>query len=402
MKIRTLTILKKTGIILFLVSFGMGADFIRSQVTLGGYLLESKDASEDKPVYQHESVKLNLAKSGFAFNGAYRYSDLYYIRPSSYQSRNRLAMAELSYTIPQNWLKLSAGRSFVPMVDRALFYDGGMITYKMPRQFSIDAFGGWQVPNIFTEQMFDFDPDRFTTGGKFKYTGIKGVFGHVDFLKQGIDDNGSVGLELGGELPKRITVLSDAVFNFNTQGLSYIDLSSQLQVRKYDQVRVLFSWEDNDIDTTRYYEYLVNAAHMKVLAGYEMFFNRHLSASLDYGLLVYENFVGHLIYSHFHAYDAYIKCKSKFQSATNDFDVSGGYELELFRRLTLHAGTGYLSYELERDSKRKDAYYIESGVEVIVLKTLKILVNYEFLNNTTYNSDQRIFFGCYFNHFKRL
>jgi hypothetical protein len=167
-------------------------------------------------------------------------------------------------------------------------------------------------------------------------------------------------------------------------------------------LRIQYAREDDGIDTTRYYEYLINEAHDRFSAGYYAFISHRLKVSLGYGLLMFEDFNGHLIDARILAYGAYAKWKSKIQTNTSSHDFSGGYAITLWERLKLQAGAGYLVYEFSGHDHEHNAIYVETGFDVFLLKGLSLSAEYEYLQNRIYSSDNRIFVGLNYNIYKRL
>jgi hypothetical protein len=369
---------------------------------MGGYLMDSKETRQDGNVYHFESVDLTARKNGFGFHTACRYSNLPRSRPSAYENLNRLSIAELSYTSPHKSLSFFGGRTFRPLVNRTLFYDGGGFSYQKTGLFKADFFAGWEVPTPYNADFINISQESLAGGMKLKINPTRTFYLGMDALKANQTDNGSVSLHTGKRFGRRITIAGAVVFDFNGERISYFDLTGAFRFRERDVLRLYCGREDPDVDTVNIYENLVLKAHDLYSIGYYAYINQFLQFSLDYGLLLYQDFTGNLISAKCMAFDGYFKVEYRTGNPATALDLSGGYDFSLTRRLSLNANAGYLLYELDRE---KDDYYacrLGSGITGTLVKKLRLSLEYIFLMNRRYTYDHRMSLKLNYNFFSRL
>lgn len=394
--------LKNPILFLALVACAARADYINSTVSLGGYMLDAKDATHDGSFYQMERVNVSALKDGLELRVAYGYSDFYEARPNTYQNSNRLALANVSYAPGLEGLKIKAGRDFMPMVERSLYYDGGAVKYQYQGVVQGELFGGYGVPTVYQSDIADFNSDKALIGGKLNYTPISQVIMHLDGLVNGTSDDGSLGGDIQGRIGDRITLSANSVFRLDSNYFSHAELSLLTRVRKNDQFQLRYGIQEQKIDSTRNYDYFVNKSHQFLLSGYNFAWSNKISADLDYGLLIYDDTLGQMVDFKLNLFGCFAKVGQEFSTTTNALDLKLGYSNTYWSRLRIDMVGGYTRYDLDARKTGLEALEFSVQPTLILDHGLQITTSYEYLHNRLYASDNRFYIGVKESFFRGL
>ena len=368
------------------------ADYINSTVSLGGYVLDAKDANHDGDFYQMERVNLAVLKNGVGLHLAYSYSDFYDKRPNTYKNSNRLALANVNYSPMPGQLNVTAGRDFMPMIERSLYYDGGdaKLQYGV---MQAELFGGYGVPSVYQSDIVDFNSDRGLIGGKITYTPISALQVNFDGLVNGKTDDGSVGGNIRGRVGARVTLSANSVFRLDSNYFAHAQVAALVGIRKHDEFQFRAGMEETKVDSTRNYDYFVNKKHQFLFVGYLLSLNDKISANLDGGVLMYGDTLGETIDFQVNVYDFFARIGRETSTIPNLLDLRLGYGNVFGKYLRVDASGGYTQYDL--DQRKTDLKAVDFAVQPTVMlgHGFEVTASYEYLHNRLYDSDNRFFFG---------
>ena len=377
------------------------ADFIKSTVSLGGWVVDAKDGTQDGNFYQMERLNVAGLKEGMGFNLSYAHSDLYERRPNAYAQANRLALANLNYALAPDLLRIAAGRDFVPLVDRALYYDGGAARLQT-KGVRAELFGGYAVPDVYREDLVDLDADKALVGGKLTWTPLRALQIHLDGLVNGRYDDGSMAAEIQARPHGRVTLTGGAVYRRDSSGFSHADAAVLVRTRGEDEFHLRYGMENDRIDSSRYYYYFVDRAHRFLSGGYSLFVNRKIQVSLDYGLTYYGDVTAHLVDARIHAYGITLSAGKEWESVTDALNLGLGYEGFYYGRLRIAVDGGYSLYDLQDSKLDLTALDFSFRPGLALGRGFEVSAGYEFLHNRLYEADHRFFFGMKHVFFKGL
>lgn len=375
------------------VSAAARADYVNGAVSLGGYVLDAKDAPHDGNFYQMERVNVSALKDGVALRASYGYSDFYDKRPNTYVNSNRLALANASYTPPMGWLSVTAGRDFEPMIFRSLYYDGGDVRLRYNGIASAELFGGYGVPTVYQNEIFNFDSDAALIGGKLTYAPISALAIHLDGLVNGSQDDGTLGGDVQGNVVDRVTLSAASVFRLDSTSISRADIAATVRIREHDEAELHVGMLDEKIDSTRTYDYFVNPEHQYLMAGYTFAVNDDASFGLDYGLIQYSRSGGHSFAARVNAYGAFIKVGKEIGTIPKALDMRIGYSGTYLNRYRVDVSGGYVNYDVDDRNTGLRAYDFSLQPALLLPHGLEITAAYELLHNRLYDRDHRFFFG---------
>ena len=387
-----MNLLKSLGILAIAASSAR-ADYVNSTVSLGGYVLDAKDANHDGDFYQMERVNLAILKNGVGLHVAYGYSDFYDKRPNTYKNSNRLALANVNYSPIPGRLNVTAGRDFMPMIERSLYYDGGDAKLQYGSSVQAELFGGYGVPSVYQNKIVDFNGDRTLIGGKLTYTPISALQVQFDGLMNGKSDDGSLGGNVRGRIGDRVTLSANSVFRLDSNYFSHVNLTALKGIRKHDELQLRAGMEETKVDSTRIYDYFVNKKHEFLFAGYLLYLNDQISANLDGGVLMYGDTLGETIDFQANLYGFFARIGREFSSVPNALDVRIGYGNVFGRYLRVDASSGYTQYDLDPQKTGLKAMDFTVQPTVMLSHGLEVTASYEYLHNRLYDSDNRFFFG---------
>jgi len=381
-------------LILASVSAAARADYVNGAVSLGGYVLDAKDAPHDGNVYQMERINVSALKNGVALRASYGYSDFYDKRPNTYMNSNRLALANASYT-PANmgWLSVAAGRDFEPMIFRSLYYDGGDLRLRYNGIATAELFGGYGVPTVYQENVVDFDGDKALIGGKLTFAPISALAIRLDGLVNGTTDDGTLGEEVQGSLGDRVTLNASSAFRLDSSNFSQAEIAAVARVRSHDEAQIRYGMIDNRIDSTRTYDYFVNPEHQYLMAGYTLAVNEEASLAVDYGLIQYRRSGGQSFDARLNAYGAFLKVGKEIGTIPKALDMRLGYGGTFQSRYRIDVSAGYVNYDVDDQNTDLRAYDFSLQPTLLLPRGLEITAAYELLHNRLYDRDHRFFFG---------
>jgi hypothetical protein len=395
-------LLNKPVLILALFACAARADYINSTVILGGYVLDAKDVSHDGNVYQMARVNVSALKNNLELRINYGFSDFYEARPNTYQNSNRLGLANLSYTPGISGLKVKAGRDFMPMIERSLYYDGGAASIQYQNYVKVELFGGYGVPTVYQNDIFNFDSEQALVGGKISFTPTSALQIRFDGLVNGKQDDGSLGWDVLARLGERIRLLGNSVYRLDSSYFQHTEFAVQAQIRKNDLVQIRYGMQQQKIDSTRNYDYFVNKAHQYLNAGYVLSLSNKLSADFDYGLLMYDDTIGQAMSIQVNAYGFFVKSGQEFSTVSNAFDLRVGYSNTYWNRLDIQVAGGYTRYDLNARKTGLEAFDFSLQPSVHLGRGFTITASYEYLANPLYENDQRYFIGVKESFFRGL
>ena len=394
--------LNKPVLILALFAGVVRADYVSSTVSLGGYFLDAKDATHAGDLYQMDRVNVSALKDGLELRVAYGYSDFYEKRPNTYQNSNRLALANVSYATGLAGLKLKAGRDFMPMIERSLYYDGGQAKYQYKDFLQGELFGGYGVPTVYQSDLADFNSDKALIGGKLTYTPISAITLHFDGLVNGHTDDGSLGGAIQGRVNDRITLSANSVFRLDSSYVANAAFTTLVRFRKEDQLRLSTGIQEEKIDSTRNYDYFVNQAHRFFLTGYAFSWSDKLSADLDYGMLVYNDSLGQMIDFKVNLYGFFGLVGKEIGTTANAMDLRGGYGNTYWSRFRIDVAGGYTWYDLDSRNTGLEAFDFSLKPTLLLGMGFEVTMAYEYIHNRLYDRDQRYFIGVKESFFRGL
>lgn len=394
--------LQKPLILIALAACAVRADYINSTVSLGGYLLDAKDATHDGNFYQMERVNVSALKDGVGLHLAYGYSDFYDKRPNTYQNSNRLALANVNYAPGVDWATIQAGRDFVPMIERSLYYDGGDAKVRYQDKVQAELFGGYGVPTVYQSDLVDFNSDKALIGGKLTYTPMSALLIRLDGLVNGTSDDGSLGGEVQGHVGDRVTLSANSTFELDSNYFKQAGVSAITRIRKNDEFHLRYGYEQQKIDSTRNYDYFVNKDHQYVLAGYSFYWNDKLSAALDYGFLKYDDTVGQMVNVKVNAYGFFARVGKEFSTVTNALDLAAGYDNTYWSCFRIAVGGGFTQYDLDERKTDLKAYSVSVQPTVMLGHGFDVTMAYEYMHNRLYDNDNRYFVGIKESFFRGL
>ncbi len=383
----------KPILFLALAASAARADYVNSTVSLGGYVLDAKDATHDGTFYQMDRINVSALKDGLELHVAYGYSDFFEKRPNTYQNTNRLALANVSYAPGLDWLKIKAGRDFMPLIERSLYYDGGEAKLQYKGLVQGELFGGYGVPTVYESDVADFNSDRALIGGKLTYMPMPELLVHFDGLVNGVQDDGSLGGEIQGRLGDRITLSANSVFRLDSNYFAHAEFSALTRIRKHDQFQIRYGIQERKIDSTRNYDYFVNKTHQFLLTGYVFSWNSKVSADVDYGLLMYQDTVGQLVDVKVNLFGFFARVGQEFATTTNAFDLMAGYDNTYWSRFRIEVGGGYTRYDLDPRNTGLEALEFTVKPTLLVGHGFEVTMAYEYLHNRLYDTDNRYFVG---------
>ncbi len=390
-------------ILLVLIAGAAQADYINSTVTLGGYALDSKDATNSNDFYQMERVNVSALENGLDLHLAYGYSDFYEKRPNTYQTSNRLALANVGFTPAGiDGLRVEGGRDFMSLIDRPLYYDGAEARYQYQGFVQAELFGGYGVPTVYQSDLVDFNSDKALMGGKLTFTPLSQLLIHLDGLVNGRQDDGTLGGDIQGSLGDQVTVSANSVYRLDSNYFSRAEISVLASVVHRVQYQLRFGYQDEKIDSTRNYDYFVNQAHQYMLTGFVYSWNEKISADADYGVLMYTDTTGQLADFKLNVYGFFVGVSQEFATVTDAFDLTAGYSNTYWSRLRLDVAGDYTRYDLDPvniglkalDFSVAPTYFLGHGLEATV--------EYEYLHNRIYDSDNRFYVGIKESFFRGL
>jgi hypothetical protein len=380
-------------LVLASVSAAARADYVNGAVSLGGYVLDAKDAPHDGDFYQMERINVSALKNGVALRAAYGYSDFYDKRPNTYMNSNRLALANASYTPPMGWLSVGAGRDFEPMIFRSLYYDGGDVRLRYNGMASAELFGGFGVPTAYQEDIFNFERGAALIGGKLAYSPISALAIHLDGLVNGAEDDGTLGGDVQGSLGDRLTLNAASAFRLDSSSFSQAEIAAVARVRGRDEAQIRYGMIDGKVDSTRSYDYFVNPEHQYLMAGYTLAVTENASLSLDYGLIQYRRSGGQSFEARVNAYGAFFKFGKEVGTIPKALDMRIGYGGTYVNRYRIDVSGGYVNYDVDDRNTGLRAYDFSVQPGIILPRGLEITAAYELLHNRLYDRDHRFFFG---------
>ena len=390
-------------LILALVACAARADYVNSSVSLGGYALDSKDATHDGKFYQMERLNISALKNGVELHVAYGYSDFYEKRPNTYQNSSRLALANVSYAPPGvAGLKVKAGRDFMTLIERPLYYDGGDARYQYKGLVQAELFGGYGVPTVYQSGIADFNSDKTLVGGKLTYTPTSALLIHLDGLVNGKNDKGTLGDEVQGKVNDRVVLSANSVFRLDSNYFSNAEVAVLTRVRKNDQLQLRYGMQEQKIDSTRNYDYFVNKSHQFLLAGYVFSWSDKISADLDCGMLMYQDTVGQMVDVKVNLFGFFAKVGQEFSTTTNALDLRAGYSNTYWSRYRIDVAGGYTRYDLDVSKSGLNAVDFSVQPTVLLGHGFEATLAYEYLHNRLYDSDQRVFVGVKQSFFRGL
>jgi hypothetical protein len=402
--------LKTPILILALAACAARADYINSTVSLGGYFLDAKDATHDGSIYQMGRINVSALKNGMELKVAYGYSDFYEARPNTYQNSNRLSLANVSYSPGLAGLKIKAGRDFMPLVERSLYYDGGDVKFKYQDLAQGELFGGYGVPTVYQSDIADFDSDKALIGGKLSYTPISNLLVNLDGLVNGYADDGSLGGNIQGRVGDRVTISTHSVFRLDSSYFSRAELSVLTRVRKNDQFQLRYGIQEQKIDSTRNYDYFINKSHHFFLTGYLLSLTEEVNVDLNYGLLFYKDYgqlmyddtLGQMVNFKVNIFGCFARIGQEFSTTTNAFDLKIGYSNTYWSRFRIDMAGGYTRYDLNQRKTGLEALEFSLQPTLMLGRGFQITTSYEYLHNRLYESDQRFFIGVKESFFRGL
>lgn len=354
--------------------------------------MDAKDVNHDGDFYQMERVNLAVLKNGVGLHVAYGYSDFYDKRPNTYKNSNRLALANVNYSPMPGRLNVTAGRDFMPMIERSLYYDGGdaKVQYGV---MQAELFGGYGVPSVYQSNMVDFSSDRTLIGGKITYTPISALQAQVDGLVNGKTDDGSVGGNIRGRVGDRVTLSANSVFRFDSNYFAHAQIAALVGIRKHDEFQLRAGMEETKVDSTRIYDYFVNKKHQFLFAGYFLSLNDQISANVDGGMLMYDDTLGESINLQANLYGFFARIGREFSSVPNALDLRIGYGNNFGRHFRMDASSGYTQYDLDPQKTGLKAMDFTVQPTVMLRHGFEVTASYEYLHNRLYDSDNRFFVG---------
>ncbi len=367
------------------------ADYVRSTVSLGGYFLESQDAPQDGDFYQMERLNLGMGKGPVEAKIVYGYSDFYNKRPNTYAQANRLSLATLAYTTPVEGLKVKVGRDFAPMVDRSLYFDGGSAAYEYGGWVKGELFGGYGIPSVYQDDILDMNSETGVVGGKLSYTQLPYLGIYLDGLVNGYADDGSLGSRVQGYVSENITLTGSGVFQLDSSVISFAEASALISVRDHDLLQFRYGLENDQIDSTRSYAYFFNPEHQFLSAGYTLYINKDLMASLDYGMAFYEEEAAFLMDFQVNAYGFFLGAGKEWATLPEALNLKAGYGTHLPHNLRLELGGGYTLYDLNRTELDLTALNAWVRPAYAIGKGFEVSAAYEFIQNRMYKQDHRYF-----------
>jgi len=390
-------------LILALFACAARADYINSTVSLGGYALDSKDATHNGDFYQMERINVSALKDGLELHVAYGYSDFYEKRPNTYQKSNRLALANVSYA-PKglDGFKVKVGRDFMTLIERPVYYDGGDAKYQYQGSVQAELFGGYGVPTVYQSDIADFNSDKTIIGGKLTLIPLPALLLHFDGLLNGKHDNGTLGGEVQGRVSDRVTLSANSVFRLDSNYFSHAEVSALTRIRKSDQFQIRYGIQEQKIDSTRNYDYFVNRSHQFLLSGYVFSWSNKISADLDCGLLMYQDTVGQMLDVKLNLYGFFAQWGQEFSTTTNALELKGGYSNTYWSRYRIDVAGGYTRYDLDVMKTNLNAFDFSVQPTLLLGRGFEVTMAYEYLHNRLYDRDQRYFVGIKQSFFRGL
>lgn len=385
--------LLKALLFLALAGGAVRADYISSTVSIGAYLLDAQDGTHDGNFYPMERINVSALKDGVGLRLAYGHSDLYEMRPNTYQNSHRLALANVSYDPGLGWLKVSAGRDFAPLLHRSLYYDGGAARLQYRNIVKGELFGGYGVPTAYNPDIADFDSDKALIGGKMTYTPLSRLLVQLDGLVNGRNDDGTLGGAVQGIVNDRVTLLASSAFRLDSSYFSNADVAALVTVRRRDQLQVRYGIQEQKIDSTRNYDYFVNKSHQFLLAGYLYSFSDKITADVDYGMLMYDDSVGQMASLKVTAFGLFARVGQEYNTVANALDLRLGYSNLYWNRFGIAVAGGYTQYDLSLRKTGLQAFDFSVQPSYRVGRGLEVIASYEYLHNRLYESDNRFFLG---------
>ncbi len=391
------------------------ADYISVKAKVGSYVLDSKEDTTKSTLidktYQYHSLNAAIEKNGIVSNVSWVYSDLYKSRGGEYRKDYRLSLANVGYKTADNTFQGSVGRHFTGLIDRTVWWDGADVQYTIA-DFAVNGFGGYVSPTLYADDLIQSDSEFLTFGGSLSYSGIKDIVVIMDYLKANDLDDGTIGLGVLKEFNDRYSATANGVWGLTQSGVDHIDVGFDATIRASDKIMVTYSFDDSDVDTTKYYDMLTEPTSHLVEGGYYAVIDKNISAVFNYGLLLYSDEtavededtdkMGHIVDLEVRGYGAYIGYTKEIESASNSQEIVVGYEKQFCKRVTTGINGGYMTYVFQDDKKEKDAYFGALNVEYMIVKQLHFSAEYAYLHNRQYNSDNRVFVGLTYSMFKGL
>lgn len=378
------------------------ADYVKSSVSLGGYLVDDQGGPDDGGLFNSERVILGAQKGALGADLSFSRSDFQDIRPNTYENANRLAIAKVRYAPAVDWLRLSAGRDFMPMTERSLYFDGASARLDYKGVLQGELFGGYGVPTVYEEDIVNLDSDRALVGGKLTYSPFRALTVYADGLVNGIADDGSLALGIQGAPHERLSLSGSTLFRRDSSAITNADVSALYSYRKGDEIQLRYTYQDEKIDSSRYYHFFVNEAHQTISGGYLLYLNRDVQVNLDYGVLLYEDATGHLIDLRVRTHGLFAGVSKEWETVSEMLNVRFGYEALYGNRFRIALDAVYSSYDLSENRLDLKAMDFSFRPGLVLGKGFEATLGYEFLQNEIFQSDHRFFAGVKHVFFKGL
>jgi hypothetical protein len=288
----------------------------------------------------------------------------------------------------------------MPLIERSLYYDGGAASIQFKKWAQAELFGGYGVPTVYQDEIFDFSSNKALIGGKLSITPATGLKIRFDGLVNGKQDDGSLGWDVQANLGERILVSGNSVLD--SSYFQYTEFAVQARTRKNDLAQIRYGMKQQRIDSTRTYDYHINKAHQFVFADYVLSLSNKLSADFDYGLLMYEDTLGHSMSLQLNAYGFFAKAGQEFATASNALDLRVGYGNTYWSRLGIEVGGGYTRYDLSHRKTGLEAFDFSIQPSLFLGRGFELTMAYEYISNVLYSHDQRYFIGVKESFFRGL
>ncbi len=394
--------IRKTALAVLVCSSCIFADYASTKVKVGAYYLDSKEDSVSQSIFQQHSLNAAIEKSGAFAKVSGSYSELYKNRGAEYKTDYRLSLAKAGYKSSENTYSAAVGRMYTSLIDRTAWWDGMELKYQIKNLIQAHAFGGYAVPTVYDNDFMNSDSEYLAAGGSLLFKGIKNVSITSDYLKISKDDYGTAGLGANVSIGNTIGVKGAGVWEFNDNFLQHGSLITDVAVRKSDKALFSYTYDAAEQDTTRYFDILLHPDRNVIEAGYYYHHCDEIQAALNYGVLLYDDEVAHMIETQVMGLGAYLIYTQEFESYTNMMEITVGYEREIISDLLFGFHTGYMMYQLSEKKDDHTALVVAVEGEYAIFKNLKLSVEYEFLQNREYSQDNRVFAGLNYSFYKGL
>ncbi len=366
---------------------GDTASYVNGNISYGRYYLEEPEGTYGRSFFQSGKAYLSISKAHYGVIGSYYYSDIPDWRPVSYKQYSRLSLAHAYYSAPSGSWEATVGRSFLPVINGSMYYDGGSFTLRKGYKFKAELFGGWQAPSDFDNDLMSFKAQSQFGGLKLRSTPNEALGFMADAIFS--EDDNRAGLQAQADYRQKTGIDANVVYS-SQNGLSHSQAGTYYQFRVKDILRAQWSWDATKLDSSRSYEYFIQSSHQLISAGYYLSLHKWVQAAVDGGIYIFDDGSGQMVEGQLFILDGVAKVRKEWRTETNVWQSTISYGLRPWGPLVINVLASYWQYDSPVSSS-EDAVHLGSSIEYEMIRGLEIRIDNEFVHNHLYSKDYRFY-----------